>query len=161
MSKGLLTFKTMRPAIIDAYRREDGQPAYGAQAEGLLPVPIKSEPVKLAVKSWKPPKPQKRKKLKAWDRQRGICPYCDETMLSVEAATWDHIVPKSKGGSDVLTNKILVCSPCNSIKSNCSTFLEAAEKAAVAAQKTIVVQLAAFRLFALMKRLKDKGIIKE
>lgn len=45
-----------------------------------------------------------------------VCPYCGRTMCfqygcSV-SATWDHVVAKSKGGSD----KILTCFKCNNSK---------------------------------------------
>ena len=33
----------------------------------------------------------------------------------------DHISPKSEGGENYITNRILICAPCNSRKSNTST----------------------------------------
>ncbi len=33
----------------------------------------------------------------------------------------DHIIPKSEGGQNYITNRILICAPCNSRKSNTST----------------------------------------
>jgi 5-methylcytosine-specific restriction endonuclease McrA len=48
------------------------------------------------------------------------CEYCGTNMLgSVDVYAgwhWDHIVPKSKKGSNGLANKALACGPCNYIK---------------------------------------------
>lgn len=44
-------------------------------------------------------------------RPMGTCHYCNEP-----ATTWDHIVPKSKGGSNNGINLVGACVPCNSAK---------------------------------------------
>lgn len=40
------------------------------------------------------------------------CTYCDAR----EATSWDHIVPKSRGGEDVRSNLVPACQSCNSSK---------------------------------------------
>ena len=55
------------------------------------------------------------------------CSYCSRTNLlpnigskgrHPNMATLDHLMPKSRGGSNDLTNLVISCSPCNSAKSN-------------------------------------------
>lgn len=40
-----------------------------------------------------------------------LCYYCGDKAENV-----DHLVPRSKGGSNELSNKVPACSPCNSMK---------------------------------------------
>jgi hypothetical protein len=47
--------------------------------------------------------------------QKGLCFYCDKPM-SLRTSSWDHIKPKSKGGTGEAKNLALVHSRCNSIK---------------------------------------------
>lgn len=53
---------------------------------------------------------------------RPFCGYCDEPLsydqYSVRYATLDHIIPKSRGGTESLDNKTLACLGCNASKSN-------------------------------------------
>ncbi len=44
--------------------------------------------------------------------QGGRCFYC-EAVLNIDEATIEHIVPKSKGGSDDLTNLVVCCKYAN------------------------------------------------
>lgn len=44
-------------------------------------------------------------------RVTGQCYYCDRV-----ATTWDHVIPRSKGGADVANNKVPACKPCNERK---------------------------------------------
>ena len=46
------------------------------------------------------------------------CAYCGKKLFFIEDKTIDHINPKSKGGSEKIKNKIVVCKECNQIKSN-------------------------------------------
>lgn len=50
--------------------------------------------------------------LAKWGR---TCAYCDKTDVPLEK---DHIVPRSKGGSDRVSNLALACRPCNQRKNN-------------------------------------------
>lgn len=50
--------------------------------------------------------------LEKWKRK---CAYCGAESIPLEI---DHIVPKSRGGSDRATNLTLVCKPCNLAKKN-------------------------------------------
>ncbi len=58
--------------------------------------------------------------LEKWNR---TCAYCEAQQVPLEV---EHIVPKSKGGSNRLSNLCLACHACNSKKGNQSieTFLE-------------------------------------
>jgi hypothetical protein len=58
--------------------------------------------------------------LEKWDR---TCAYCNASSVPLEV---EHIVPKSKGGSNRINNLCLACHACNSRKGNQSieTFLE-------------------------------------
>ncbi len=50
--------------------------------------------------------------LEKWNRK---CAYCDATNTRLEI---DHIAPKSKGGSDSISNLTLACRSCNQSKGN-------------------------------------------
>ena len=50
--------------------------------------------------------------LEKWDRQ---CAYCRKTDTPLEI---EHIVPKSKGGSNRVSNLTLACTACNRKKGN-------------------------------------------
>ena len=55
-----------------------------------------------------------------FNEQSSICPYCHEGMcLDLgwdNTAELDHIIPKSKGGTDAKDNLIVVCHACNQEK---------------------------------------------
>lgn len=48
-------------------------------------------------------------------RDRGRCQYCQEP-LSRREGTFDHILPKSRGGETRWENIVLACRPCNQRK---------------------------------------------
>lgn len=50
--------------------------------------------------------------LEKWDRK---CPYCGKTDLPLQV---EHIVPRSRGGADRVSNLTLACQPCNQKKGN-------------------------------------------
>ena len=52
-----------------------------------------------------------------YDEQEGICAGC-KTHFPFRVMEVDHILPKSKGGTDHITNLQLLCSGCNKIKGN-------------------------------------------
>ena len=56
-------------------------------------------------------------KLKAFERQRGICNECGES-FSIESMEADHIDPWSEGGKTEDKNCQVLCRPCNRRKSN-------------------------------------------
>lgn len=45
------------------------------------------------------------------------CSYC-ACQVSREMATWDHVIPRTKGGATNWTNIVLACKPCNNKKSD-------------------------------------------
>lgn len=50
-------------------------------------------------------------------RDRGQCQYCGRAIPRREG-TYDHIVPKSRGGETRWENIVLACRPCNQVKGN-------------------------------------------
>lgn len=63
-------------------------------------------------------------KLMLMDAFRGICPYCMTPMKLPQrgkkicgcVATIDHIIPRSKNGTNAFDNLLICCSSCNSRK---------------------------------------------
>jgi len=65
-----------------------------------------------------------------WKAQSGLCTLCDKPMLrsrfeapharvwAKQRATFDHIIPRSKGGPDTHDNLQLAHARCNKIKGN-------------------------------------------
>jgi len=50
-------------------------------------------------------------------RDRFSCQYCG-TGLPASELTFDHVIPRSKGGRTTWTNVVAACSPCNLRKAN-------------------------------------------
>lgn len=50
-------------------------------------------------------------------RARRPCAYCG-TMLTLEQATFDHVVPLSAGGYDKTKNGAIACRACNQAKAS-------------------------------------------
>lgn len=50
-----------------------------------------------------------------WLRDRGCCQFCGEP-VEMSEYTFDHVIPKSKGGKTVWENILACCSTCNGIK---------------------------------------------
>jgi len=50
-------------------------------------------------------------------RDRGQCQYCLRPMLRRDV-TYDHIIPKSRGGLTLWENIVIACRPCNQKKGN-------------------------------------------
>jgi 5-methylcytosine-specific restriction endonuclease McrA len=49
--------------------------------------------------------------------QGGLCFYCEQ-FVGLSAATVDHYVPSSHGGSDRIENKVMACGGCNTHKAD-------------------------------------------
>lgn len=47
--------------------------------------------------------------------ESNVCHYCG-IILTGRTATADHIIPKSKGGTDHVSNLVLACKTCNAEK---------------------------------------------
>lgn len=68
--------------------------------------------------------------LTLWTAQSGLCALCSEPMLrnrfdapharvwAKQRATVDHIIPRSKGGTDAAENLQLAHARCNKVKGN-------------------------------------------
>ena len=50
-------------------------------------------------------------------RDRGLCQYCHRPVGRREV-TYDHILPRSRGGQTLWENIVLACRPCNQKKGN-------------------------------------------
>lgn len=46
-----------------------------------------------------------------------MCIYCGD-LLRNKGLTWDHVMPKSRGGKKVWTNMATACKPCNTRKAD-------------------------------------------
>lgn len=53
------------------------------------------------------------------NKSDGCCYYCG-LELTKQTSTYDHVVPRSRGGRSTVENLVLACSPCNNKKSNMS-----------------------------------------
>ena len=59
------------------------------------------------------------------ERANGLCEYCKcPSDFSTEPFSIEHIIPKSKNGTDDLDNLALACIGCNIYKSDKITFLD-------------------------------------
>lgn len=59
-------------------------------------------------------------RLNVYMRDDFTCQYCVQRLMA-EELTFDHVVPKSKGGKTVWENVVACCVPCNKLKSDRST----------------------------------------
>lgn len=58
-----------------------------------------------------------RTRIMAWNESGGLCFYCAKPVDFI-AKTFDHVIPKSKGGSGELSNVVMSCARCNVRKGN-------------------------------------------
>lgn len=47
-----------------------------------------------------------------------ICAYCGKGPKNGQKMTWDHILPRSRGGEDSWMNSVCACTKCNSKKAD-------------------------------------------
>ena len=52
-----------------------------------------------------------------YTRDKGTCQYCGKK-ISYDSSTYDHVVPRCKGGKTGWDNIVIACSKCNEIKDN-------------------------------------------
>lgn len=50
-----------------------------------------------------------------WNRDKGQCQYCERNVAR-EDMTYDHVLPRSRGGKTVWSNIVLSCESCNQAK---------------------------------------------
>jgi len=50
-------------------------------------------------------------------KQKGLCYYCGDK-ISIAKSTIDHILPLSKGGDNIESNRVLTCKRCNKMKAD-------------------------------------------
>ena len=84
----------------------------------------------------------RRKKLrdKLVEEQGGKCFYCAKPFNQTNPATFEHIIPKSKGGYDTKTNAVASCNACNNERgtANHSAFLRYKQKSRVDYEQTTI-----------------------
>lgn len=64
---------------------------------------------------WKKTPGYKKWRQAQFTKQLGLCYYCDVSLRTVRVNV-EHVIPKSKGGSNYRTNLVLACSSCNKAK---------------------------------------------
>jgi 5-methylcytosine-specific restriction endonuclease McrA len=62
-------------------------------------------------------KPVKFSRINIYGRDKYRCQYCN-VRITLETGTYDHVVPRSKGGKTVWKNIVTCCTPCNAKKAN-------------------------------------------
>lgn len=62
--------------------------------------------------------PPAERKIMVWQRDKWRCRYCGEKLLGKAQATVDHVIPRSKGGSNRMANLVTACVPCNQAKAD-------------------------------------------
>lgn len=60
----------------------------------------------------------RRGRLWLWSKTNGRCGYCGVAFISSQEMTVDHIVPRTRGGSNDRSNKLACCAACNATKGN-------------------------------------------
>lgn len=74
------------------------------------------------------------RKRKLWRDRPHVCHWCKRA-LSFSAATVDHLVARSRGGSNQRNNLVLACFACNNTRGNESGTPEDAKTIRVAAER--------------------------
>lgn len=55
------------------------------------------------------------------ERNGMVCQGCDRTFDDARYLELDHNAPRSSGGINHISNRVLLCGPCNKVKSNIYT----------------------------------------
>lgn len=108
------------PSYFDAHRRRTG----------LIP-PTRPTPYGSASKAVEPSESledKARMKSRLIEQYGPVCAGCDRWFHHERYLELDHEVPKSKGGSDGIRNRLLLCHPCNRDKGNTLTLRGLREK---------------------------------
>lgn len=84
--------------------------AVEGQTIGEFPVPAVLRLVRYVKLHWRKEAPKWSKK-RLFIRDKNTCAYCPK-----EAATIDHVLPRSRGGQSTWTNTVASCLKCNSKK---------------------------------------------
>ena len=120
-ANGMLQFTEYRLNLIDNKEKGEQFPARTDDNETAAPV--------LRLKTRRPTEPwqqlsnalMRRILIVAQGRNSLVgCAGCGR-LMEPDFFHLDHISPKSEGGENYITNRILICAPCNSRKSNTST----------------------------------------
>ena len=88
-------------------------PVYVASPNDLFEIPSS---VVLKKYAHRPPRaidPAKASREGVLRRDKHLCAYCTH-----KATTWDHVLPRSRGGSDAWDNTVAACAPCNHRKAD-------------------------------------------
>lgn len=137
--------KSKRKEIHNRSYRPGAGALLDIEAGVFAPTPGLNAPIApmLEKKVLKPQEKNKRKRL--MERQDGKCAYCLQPFSASRIATIDHVLPKSKGGGNKISNIVLACSPCNQLKGDLSTYEEAKRRSDI--------------YLAFAERLKEMGYI--
>jgi len=108
-SRALSDVLTNRAEIIEEY--DDWIVRSARQA---FPVPLV-----IRFRHGRPPATRKVKfsKQNVFARDNGRCQYCG-VRLSLKTATYDHVLPRSRGGKTTWGNIVIACQRCNGLKGN-------------------------------------------
>ena len=98
----------------EIFKRDDG---------GMEAVPFLEVTMKEYDDREKDPYTNKEKKCKLLERDGSVCQGCGFEQQDERYFELDHKEPRSAGGSNLLRNRILLCSPCNKLKNNLYTIL--------------------------------------
>lgn len=83
-------------------------PVYVSSPNDLFEIPASLVLRKYAHRPQRPIDPAKATREGVLKRDKHTCAYC-----AMKATTWDHVLPKSRGGSDSWINTVAACAPCN------------------------------------------------
>lgn len=71
--------------------------------------------ISIEYNQWRKTPACKRWRRKQWARQAGLCFYCTVDLRDIKVNI-EHVIPRSKGGTNDKKNLVLACSSCNKDK---------------------------------------------